>query len=177
MFVCVCVNIQWVSKWSFLSLQCSSWPPGSWSTPLVSTPPWSGRSAGNRTSTTPASVRSAGATCWLLSGSCSPSSCPFLPNMHRRSSYPPPLYPRSYSAGRAAPVFTGPLWPGRRDSCRAPGDAIEEGPNSNTHCLPASFTWSFNFNWNVWCFNITPWLRCSSFNFRVFLMLTSVMMI
>lgn len=45
-----------------------------------------------------ASVRSAGATCWPLSESCWPSSCPFLLNMHLRSSCPPPLYLRCYSA-------------------------------------------------------------------------------
>lgn len=79
-------------------MQCSSWLLDCWSTPLASIPRWSGPSAGIQTSTMLASVRLAGATCWPSSESCSPSSCPFLPNMHRRSSCPPPLYPRCYSA-------------------------------------------------------------------------------
>lgn len=80
------------------SMQCSSWLLDCWSTPSASILHWSGPSAGTPTSTMLASVRSAGATCWPLSESCSLSSCPFLPNMHRRSNCPPPLYPRCYSA-------------------------------------------------------------------------------
>lgn len=30
----------------------------------------------------------------------------------------------------------------------------------------------FDFNWNVWCFNVMLWLHCSSFTFSVFFMLT-----
>lgn len=162
--------------WSFPFLQCSSWRPGSWSTPLVWTPLWSGPSAGNLTSTTPASVRSAGVTCWPSSGSCSPCSCPFLPNTRRRSSYPRPPYLRSYSAptGCAAPVVTALSDLGGETPAGFRGDAVGEGPNSTTHCLPASFMWWFNVNWNVWCFNITPWLRCSSVT-CVFFMLTPEM--
>lgn len=88
------------------SLQCSSWLLDCSSTPSAWTPPWSGPSAGTPTSTTLASARSAGATCWLSSESCSPSSCPFLPNMHRRSSCPPPLCPRCYSALVRCLVFS-----------------------------------------------------------------------
>lgn len=80
------------------SVQCSSWLLGSWSTHLASTQLWSGPSAEMLTFTTLATVRSAGATCWPLLESCSPSSCPFLPNMRRRSSCPPPLYPHCYSS-------------------------------------------------------------------------------
>lgn len=143
--------------WSFPSLQCSSWRPGSWSTPLVWTPLWSGPSAGNLTSTMPASVRSAGATCWPSSGSCSPCSCPSLPNTRRRSSYLPPPYLRSYSAptGCAAPVVTTLPDLGEETPAGFQDEAFWEGPSSNTHCLPASFMWWFNFNRNVWCFNLT----------------------
>lgn len=89
----------------FLSVQCSSWRQVYWSTPSASIHHWSGPSAGNLTSTMPANVRSAGATCSPLSESCSLFSCPFLPNMHRRSSCPPPLYPRSYRALANFSVF------------------------------------------------------------------------
>ena len=82
----------------FLSPQCSSWGPVCWCTRSAWTPLWCGPSAGTLTSTTPGSVGSAGATCWLSWESCSPSSCPFLPNTRRRSTCPPPRCPRCYSA-------------------------------------------------------------------------------
>ena len=92
------VRVVWCLTYSVLPpLQCSSWLLDCWSTPSASTLHWSGPSAGTLTSTTLASVRSAGATCWLSLESCSLSFCPFLPNMHQRSSCPPPLYPRCYS--------------------------------------------------------------------------------
>lgn len=81
----------------FLCFQCSSWLLACWSTPLALTLHWSGLSAEKPTSTTLASARSVGATCWPSLESCSLSSCPFLPNMHPRSSCPPPLYPHCYS--------------------------------------------------------------------------------
>lgn len=123
--------------WPFPSLQCSSWRPGSWSTPLVWTPLWSGPSAGNLTSTTPASVRSAGATCWPSSGSCSPSSCPFLPNTRRRSSYPRRPYLRSYSAPTscAAPVVAALSDLGGETPAGFRGDAVGGGPSSTTHTV------------------------------------------
>lgn len=96
----------WIYSNSFppvSSLQSSSWLPDCWSTRSAWTPPWSGPSVGTLTSTTPASARSGGATCWLLSELCSLSSCPFLLNMHQRSSCPPPLCQLSYSALKLQP--------------------------------------------------------------------------
>lgn len=95
------------------SLQCSSWPLVCWCTLLALAPHWSDLSAETLTSTTPASARSAGATCWLSLESCSPSSCPFLPNMHRRSSCPPPHCPLCYSSVLFFLFYSWPLYMSR----------------------------------------------------------------
>ena len=128
------------------ALQCSSWLLDCWSTPSASTLHWSGPSAGTLTSTTLASVRSDGATCWLSLESCSLSSCPFLPNTHQRSSCPPPLYPRCYSVVKnVSPLLTTLSNVGstsRRDTRIPSLKAMLFGkPHStlnNKHCLPAS---------------------------------------
>lgn len=91
---------------SLSSVQCSSWLLDSSSTPSASTHPWSGPTAETLTFTMPATVRSAGATCWPSLESCSPYSCPFLPNTHQRSSCPPPLYPPCYSESLLCLVLT-----------------------------------------------------------------------
>lgn len=83
---------------SLSSHQFSSWLQDCWSTLSALTPHWSAPSAETPTSTTPASARSVGATCWRLSESCSLFSCPFLPNMPQRSSCRPPLCPPCYSS-------------------------------------------------------------------------------